>query len=125
MFGLKKLEAIKCVSPDGEEFVLRRTETGLYCCPVCGSIEFGEAPYSIDGLPSYQMCSCGFEFGYDDSPLASSDALVGYESNWQRWRESLVKRVASDFRDLKALESNLSNIDMVLAFDLIPVKLVK
>jgi len=38
------------------------------------------------------MCSCDFEFGFDDDPGASSQALPTVTENLERWRSNLVKR---------------------------------
>lgn len=107
----------------GEYFVIRQNCEGTYCCPVCGSPEFKEAPYGDDGLASFQMCSCGFEFGFDDSSLASIEAIEGIIPNWDRWRLKVINRSASSKLELKALEINLHNIGYKLAFDLLPVKI--
>jgi hypothetical protein len=111
--------------PDGESFLLRRTELGDFCCPVCGRVEFAEPPYYTDGSASFQMCSCGFEFGFDDSPHASPEAVDGIQENWKRWRITLVEAASKSSDELNALEATLANIDIVLAFDLIPVEKTK
>jgi len=53
-----------CVSQYGEHFIIRENDEGVYLCPVCGSAEFDEPPYDENGSPSFQMCSCGFEYGF-------------------------------------------------------------
>ena len=113
---------VPCVSPSGEYFELFRDEGGIYLCPVCGSAEFDEPPYDTDGNPSFQMCSCKFEFGFDDSPLASEEAVEGLEANWNRWRLGVIEQTQNSPSELRTLEENLSNIGYQLAYDLIPVK---
>ena len=116
------MKKINCIDKKGEEFILFRNPEGFYCCPVCGSPEFQEAPYDKDGAASFQMCSCGFEFGYDDSPLATKAAVKGIKANWDRWRLKVIEQNSQSKSDLEELENNLSNLGISLAFDLIPVK---
>ncbi|MDH5232760.1 MAG: hypothetical protein OEZ58_03330 [Gammaproteobacteria bacterium] len=116
------MKTIHCVTQEGEAFTILKTEDGMYCCPVCGSPEFKEAPYNEDGTASFEICSCGFEFGYDDSPLASGEAVEGIENNWDRWRLKVIEKNSHTKSDLENLENNLKNLGIELAFDLIPVK---
>jgi hypothetical protein len=111
-----------CVNKEGEHFTILQNDDGIYCCPICGSPEFEETPYDENGSASFQMCSCGFEFGYDDSPLASEEAVEGIVANWDRWRLKVIKKRASSKTELEKLENNLHNLNIDLAFDLIPVK---
>ena len=111
-----------CVTSDGEHFELHQDNQGIYLCPVCGSAEHEEPPYYENGSASFNMCSCGFEFGFDDSNLASKDAVKGIVKNWDRWRVKVVEKNKLSKTDLKRLELNLSKIGYKLAFDLIPVK---
>ncbi len=38
-----------------------------YTCPVCGWPHLSEAPWTVEGGGSYEICpSCGFEFGVTD-----------------------------------------------------------
>lgn len=111
-----------CVNNEGEHFTIFQTKENIYCCPVCGSPEFEESPYDENGLASFQMCSCGFEFGYDDSPLASEEAVEGIVANWDRWRLKVIEKLARSKTELERLENNLDNLGIYLAFDLIPVK---
>jgi hypothetical protein len=49
------------------------------------------------------MCSgCGFEFGVDDSRLATSVALDGIRNNWLWWRREILLD-----RDTSAAERDL------------------
>lgn len=110
-----------CRHPRGEVFTLHQNDAGMYLCPVCGSPEFSEPPYSDAGSPLFEMCSCGFEFGYDDSPSATSSAVEGIAANWKRYRRELIDEAATDSDELRDLELNLANIGRRLAFDLIDV----
>ncbi len=112
-----------CVNQDdGEDFILFQNDEGLYCCPICGSPEFTEAPYDENGSASFQMCSCNFEFGYDDSQKASKEAVEGIEANWERWRLKVIEKCSHSKQELEDLEKKLKNLGIYLAFDLIPVK---
>ena len=46
-------------------------------------------PYATDCAPSFEMCSCGFEFGFDDDPGASADAINSVQGNRRDWRGRL------------------------------------
>lgn len=111
-----------CVTAEGEHFLLFQNLYGVYLCPVCGSPEHEEAPYDKNGLASFNMCSCGFEFGFDDSNLASKEAHESVVANWDRWRFKVVERSKLSRESLQELEDNLANIGYQLAFDLTPVK---
>ena len=37
-------------------------------------------PYDDDGHPSYDICNCGFEYGFDDS------GEPPYEKSWESYR---------------------------------------
>jgi len=112
-----------CVTKEGEYFSLLQNEEGVYLCPVCGSPEFDEPPYTHNGEPSFNLCSCGFEFGFDDSPLASSEAVQGIVDNWDRFRLIVIENGSKSKEDLLVLEFNLANIGYKLAFDLLPIKI--
>ena len=71
--------------------------------------------------PSFEMCECGFEFGFDDSPLASSEAVEGIEANWIRWRRPLIETATRSPSEFAALEQRLLRIGRRLAFDLLDV----
>jgi hypothetical protein len=111
-----------CVNSEGEHFIIFQNEEGYYCCPICGSPEFEESPYDESGRPLFEICSCGFEFGYDDTPLASKHAVEGIIANWDRWRLKVIEKSATSKVKLETLEKNLNNLGIKLAFDLIPVK---
>jgi hypothetical protein len=111
-----------CATKNGEHFILWQNDDGLFCCPVCGSPELKDAPYYDNVGASFQMCSCGFEYGYDDSPLATKTAVQGIEANWDRWRLGLINEAKLSKNDLEALIQSLRNIGIELAYDLIPIK---
>ncbi len=115
-------EEYHCVTNLGEHFIILRNDKGTYLCPVCGSAEFDEPPYNKDGTASFQICSCGFEFGYDDSHLASKDATESVISSWNRWRLKVIDNNKRNKQSLEKLEHNLNQIGYKLAFDLIPIK---
>ena len=117
------MKELHCVTQTGEHFIIHQNDEGFYLCPVCGSPEFSEPPYDENGGPSFQMCSCNFEFGFDDSSLASKEALEGIVQNWDRWRLKVINQRKDNKESLIALEHNLKQIGYQLAFDLIPVKL--
>ena len=110
-----------CYHPSGEVFVLHQADSGLYLCPVCGRESFAEPPYSDDGSASFEMCDCGFEFGFDDSPHASSEAVEGIEANWIRWRRRLIDAATRSPSEFAALEQSFLRIGRQLAFDLVDV----
>ena len=107
----------------GEHLVIFQNEDGKYLCPVCGSPELDQPPYEENGSASFQMCSCGFEFGFDDSHLASKEAVEGVVANWDRWRLKVIKEQVQSKSGLETLEANLRQIGYRLAFDLLPVKI--
>lgn len=112
-----------CVTQLGEHFIILQDDKSRYLCPVCGSAEFSDSPYDQDGTASFQMCSCGFEFGFDDSTLASKEALEGVVPNWDRWRLKVIDKNKNSKPRFQMLEQNLKAIGYRLAFDLIPVKI--
>jgi hypothetical protein len=77
---------------DGTTAEMHQSACGLWACPICGSVELDAAPYSGDGATSFEMCSCGFEFGFDDDPGASAEANPSVQVNWSRWRERFLSR---------------------------------
>jgi transposase-like protein len=52
-------------------------------CPVCGFPHLTEAPRSLAGGASYEICpSCGFQFGVDDEDKGHSYAA--WRADWQK-----------------------------------------
>ena len=71
---------------NGGKIVLTISDDGYCYCPVCGekSKDKDWRPYDSGGNPSYDICSCGFEYGFDDAggPL--------YEKSWDTYRQKWV-----------------------------------
>ncbi|MCX6952662.1 MAG: hypothetical protein NTV51_10935 [Verrucomicrobia bacterium] len=115
------MRKIVCVSPT-ETFTIVQADGGCYCCPVCGVAGLAIAPYAEDGGASFEMCECGFEFGFDDTPLASPEAVDGVRANWKRWRRKVIDAASTSSASLDRLERQLKNIGIRLAVDLIDVE---
>jgi hypothetical protein len=77
---------------DNSDALLYQAADGLWACPICGSVELKAQPYFGEGATSFEMCSCGFEFGFDDDPGASSEADEAVQINWSRWRARFLSR---------------------------------
>ena len=113
----------KCTTYEGEEFYIYQKYENLYCCPVCGFAKLDDPPYMPNGKPSYEICrGCGFQYGFDDSPLATATAVDGLKNNWDLWRLELIDDYKSDTDGLQEFIDDLNNIDIDLAYDLIPVQ---
>ena len=94
------MQKISFTHSDGVEISLYRAADGIWCCPVCGSVELQDQPYYAEGGASFEMCSiCGFEFGFDDEPMASGTHISGIQNNWIHWRQKLLK--GERFNDTK------------------------
>jgi hypothetical protein len=104
------MQAHTVVLRDGVRAAIYETASGLWACPVCGSVELDQAPYFGDGAASFEMCSCGFEFGFDDDPSASADAVDDVQQNWLRWRTLFLSRLRSQPAALKEALSRLRSI---------------
>jgi hypothetical protein len=67
---------------DGEKILLTISDDGYCFCPVCGekSKDKDWRPYNEEGYPSYDICSCGFEYGFDDA------GQPPYDKSWERYR---------------------------------------
>jgi hypothetical protein len=76
-----KMETIKAWN--GQELTLIISADGYCFCPVCGekAKAKGWRPYDNDGRPSYDICSCGFEYGFDDG------GEPPYNKSWETYRE--------------------------------------
>ena len=94
----------------GEILVLYQNDTGLWCCPICGSPELDSAPYYENGSPSFQMCSCDFEYGFDDDPMASGNAVEGVKNNWDLWRNKLLSSLSNKSEEYQKIKSDLKKI---------------
>lgn len=69
---------------NGEKIVLTISADGYCYCPVCGakSEDNDWRPYDKEGYPSYDICSCGFEFGFDDG-----GGEPPHDKSWERYRQ--------------------------------------
>ncbi|MFD2206020.1 class I SAM-dependent DNA methyltransferase [Kiloniella antarctica] len=94
----------------GEELILFQTLDNLWCCPACGSPELSQQPYREKGLPSFEICNCMFQIGYDDNPLTNNEAVEGIKNNWQRWRTQLLHSYQGNTDRLNELKHQLSFI---------------
>ena len=94
----------------GETLTLYQHADGRWLCPVCGSPELGQAPYLENGAASFEMCSCGFEFGFDDDPGASATALSSVVENLERWRSAVAAKHRGSAEQLAALRLRLKSI---------------
>lgn len=65
-----------------EKVELKISSDGFCYCPVCGEKAINKEwrPYDENGHPSYDICNCGFEYGFDDS------GEHPYEKSWERYR---------------------------------------
>lgn len=86
------MKAHKVKLRDNSDALIYQAENGLWACPVCGSVELEAQPYFGEGSTSFEMCSCGFEFGFDDDPGASAQADQEVQVNWERWRARFLTR---------------------------------
>ena len=83
---------------DGSCAFLFQSVDGHWACPVCGNFGLINPPYLNDGGASFEMCQCGFEFGYDDDPGASKLAVSEVQANWAAWRDRLLARTSGGER---------------------------
>ncbi len=107
------MHAITVTLRDGTAASLFQEAAGSWICPVCGSAELTQAPYFGDGASSFEMCSCGFEFGFDDDPGASRDAVESVQENWALWRRRYVSELRSHPRALAEMVARLNAIGVV------------
>jgi hypothetical protein len=109
------MQEITVTTRDGEILKLYKANDSTWCCPVCGSPELSSPPQTDEG-GSYEMCSCGFEFGFDDEPAASAQAVDGVRNNWIRWREMLFRKHSHQPEKINQLKSQLAKIDLDAQF---------
>lgn len=90
-----KNESIK--TPDGTEFTLILSDDGFCHCPVCGEKSKNKEwrPYGKDGNPSYDICSCGYEYGVDDG-----DSMPCLKC-WEEYREKWLNGEIDNFNSKK------------------------
>ena len=102
------MNVVQIILPDGTSAALHQAESGRWVCPVCGNPELGQQPYFPEASPSFEMCTCGFEFGFDDDPAASANAVQGVQANWLIWRSGLASKLSP--AQLQSLKQRLSAI---------------
>jgi hypothetical protein len=113
--GVRAMRSQTITTRTGEPLTLYQAEDGSWCCPVCGSPELSQAPYFDDGSASFEMCSCGFEFGYDDDAGACAQALPTVAANLERWRSNLLQRTRgfeSAYGELRAQLASIGVLDV-------------
>ena len=103
------MEKILVTTRKGERLTLHKEHDALWYCPVCGSLELRCPPRTSEGA-SFEMCSCGFEFGFDDDPRASAQAVEGISENWSRWRAMLLRKLCHQPEELNQLRAQLARI---------------
>lgn len=109
------MEEITVTTREGEHLTLHKESNHLWYCPVCGSLELRCPPRTDEGA-SFEMCSCGFEFGFDDDPSASAQAVEGINENWSRWRGMLLRKHTHQPEKLNQLKSQLAKIGCEVQF---------
>ncbi len=95
---------------DGTTATIYCDGSGIWACPICGSVELSQAPYWPDGSASFEMCSCGFEFGFDDDPGASAQADESVTENWVKWRSRFLSKFQNHPEALALVTARLRDI---------------
>lgn len=111
-FVRRPMKSLQVQLGDGTTATLFQADSGRWCCPVCGSPELTEQPYFSDASPSFEMCVCGFEFGFDDDPAASRETLPSVQANWEAWRNKVLRYLPA--HELAAIQVRLANIGVVV-----------
>lgn len=82
----KSLQVLKEIihTWNNEKIILTISPDGYCYCPVCGvkALSKDWRPYDKEGHPSYDICSCGFEYGFDDN-LGEPP----HDKAWEHYRE--------------------------------------
>ncbi|WP_282081576.1 hypothetical protein [Aquimarina algiphila] len=86
---------------NGEKVELNISSDEYCCCPVCRrkSDDKEWRPYDKNGHPSYDICSCGFEYGFDD------DGEPPYEKSWSNYRKKWLNNEIEQHFDKKMTKS--------------------
>ncbi|UKN01978.1 hypothetical protein K6119_00420 [Paracrocinitomix mangrovi] len=89
---------------NGFQFELIFDKHGYCLCPVCGEKAKNKdwRPYDENGYPSYDICACGFEFGYDDG------GEPPFDKSWELYREEWYKGEL-DFGNSKSLPKKIKD----------------
>ena len=68
--------------------ILHVNHEGFCCCPVCGVLSKNKTwrPYDSNGVPSYDICVCNFQFGVDDGDFPGP-----YTMAWESYREKWLQ----------------------------------
>ena len=97
---------------NGKKVELKISSDGFCYCPVCGEKPKNKEwrPYDETGLPSYDICSCGFEYGFDDS------GEPPYEKSWENYREKWLNNEIDQYFGKRMTKSEkliqLKNIEI-------------
>ncbi len=97
---------------NGKKVELKISSDGFCYCPVCGEKAKNKEwrPYDETGLPSYDICSCGFEYGFDDS------GEPPYEKSWENYREKWLNNEIDQYFGKRMTKSEkliqLKNIEI-------------
>lgn len=93
---------------------LHLSKAGFCYCPVCGleSQNKDWRPYDENGIPSHDICRCGYQFGYND------EFPGPYDKTWEIYRE---KWLNGDIKDelppvltLSKKKKQLGNINIFI-----------
>lgn len=104
-FNSLKKEIIQGFNGSIIELVL--SSNGNCFCPVCGeeSPDKEWRPYDKKGYPSYDICSCGFQYGFDDFGESS------YENSWKIYREKWINnKIDNHFISTKTKEEKIRQL---------------
>ena len=99
----------------GEEVRFHKHENGYWHCPVCGSPGLENPPYYEKGEASFEMCSCDFEYGFDDNSDASSTATSTVVGSWEKWRNNILQQLCKNSPEYNIIKSNLATIGVSIA----------
>ena len=97
-----------------EKVILHISKSGTCFCPVCGNESNSKdwRPYNQKGVPSYDICFCGYQFGYDD------DGEPPYEKSWEafrtKWLKGEVEIEIKPSLSLNEKREQLKNIGIVI-----------
>ncbi|WP_444905450.1 hypothetical protein [Microbulbifer sp. SSSA008] len=95
------------------KFVKELMDVGIILYVV--ALSWGAPVYLEDGSGSFQICSCGFEFGFDDEPSASGTKIDSVIGNWEVKRHRKLQYLSSKSDQYKELLTNLRCIGIELS----------
>ena len=95
---------------DGDTLILYLSDDGYCYCPVCGvkSMDKDWRPYDDEGNPSYDICFCGFEYGFDDG--GDPPYYKSWESYRKKWLSGKVDGYGGKKLSLSQKLEQLKNI---------------